>query len=377
MPRQPSPPRLWRRPERRDKDGRITHAALWFILDGGRQFGTGCGANDVRGAQRALVDHINRKHVEEARSGPRPTDQIPVADVLMIYAKEVVQKHAQPKRTSHALRRLDAFFKGKTLADINGSLCRDYARTQSTDTTARRDLEHLRAAINHHRYEGLHDRIVSVVMPDKRPPRERWLTRSEAARLLWAAYRHKRDPKEGGFGLYSRRHIARFILVALYTGSRAQAVAQAALQKEPGRAYVDLDRGIFYRRPEGQKETSKRRPPVRLPDELLPHLRRWKRNGARYVVEWQGQPVKWINTVFTAAVKEAGLEGTVTPHTLRHTAATWLMQGGCDLWTAAGFLGMTVQTLERVYGHHHPGHLEGVRGAFRKAKLPTVHQRLA
>jgi integrase len=376
MSRQPSPPRLWKRPERRDKAGRVTHAALWFILDGGRQFGTGVSVDDIRGAQKALADHINSKHIEEARSGPRPTDKIPVVDVLTIYAKEVAPKHAQPQRTAHALRRLGKFFAGKTLADINGPLCRDYVRTQSTDTTARRDLEHLRAAINHHRHEGLHDRIVSVVMPDKRPPRERWLTRSEAARLLWAAYRHKRDPKEGGFGIYSRRHIARFILVALYTGSRAQAVAQAALQKEPGRAYVDLDRGIFYRRPEGQKETSKRRPPVRLPDELLHHLRRWKRNGARYVVEWQGQPVKWIHTVFTAAVKEAGLEGTVTPHTLRHTAATWLMQGGCDLWTAAGFLGMTVQTLERVYGHHHPGHLEGVRGAFRKAKLPTVHQRI-
>jgi integrase len=377
MPRQPSPPRLYKRLERRDKDGRVTHAALYFILDGGRQFGTGCGVGDLRGAERALADYINRKHIEEARSGPRPTDKIPVADVLAIYAKEIAPVHAQPRRTAHALRRLGAFFRGETLADINGPLCRDYARTQSTDTTARRDLEVLRAAVNHHRREGLHDRIVSVVMPDKRPPRERWLTRSEAARLLWAAYRHKRDPKEGGFGLYSRRHIARFTLVALYTGSRAQAVAQAALQKEPGRAYVDLERGIFYRRPEGQKETSKRRPPVRLPDEILPHLRRWKRNGARYVVEWQGKPVKWINAVFTAAVKEAALEGTVTPHTLRHTAATWLMQGGCDLWTAAGYLGMTVQTLERVYGHHHPRHLAGVRGAFRKAKLPTVHQRLA
>ena len=377
MSRQPSPPRLWKRPERRDKAGRVTHAALWFILDGGRQFGTGVSVEDVIGAQRALADYINRKHIEEASSGPRPTDKIPVADVLAIYAKDVVPRHAEPKRTKHALRRLGTFFKGKTLADINGPLCRDYESAQSTDTTARRDLEHLRAAINHHRREGLHDRIVSVVMPDKRPARERFLNRSEAARLLWAAYRHKRDLKEGGFGVYSRRHIARFILVALYTGSRAQAVAQAALQKEPGRAYVDLEHGIFYRRPEGQRETTKRRPPVRLPKELLAHIRRWKRNGARYVVEWKGQPVKWINTVFTAAVKEAGLEGVVTPHTLRHTAATWYMQSGLDLWTVAGFLGMTVQTLERVYGHHHPRHFEGVHGAFRKAKLPTVHQRLA
>jgi integrase len=377
MPRDRSPPRLWKRPERRDASGHVTHAAKWFILDGGRQFGAGVSVDDVRGAQRALADYINRKHVEQVRSGPRPTDKIPVADVLAIYARDIAPKHANPKRAVHAIRRLGKFFTHCTLADINGPLCRDYAQAQPTDTTARRDLEMLRAAINHHRKEGLHDRIVSVVMPNKRPPRERWLTRSEAAGLLWAAYRHKRDPKEGGLGLYSRRHIARFTLVALYTGSRAQAVAQAALQKEPGRSYVDLERGIFYRRPEGQKETKKRRPAVPIPPELLAHLRRWKRNGARYVVEWQGQPVKWINSVFTAAVKEAGLDGTVTPHTLRHTAATWLMQAGVDLWIAAGFLGMTVETLERVYGHHHLGHLEGVRGAFRKAKLPTVHQRIA
>jgi integrase len=67
----------------------------------------------------------------------------------------------------------------------------------------------------------------------------------------------------------------------------------------------------------------------------------------------------------------------VTPHTLRHTAATWLMQAGTDLWVAAGYLGMTVETLERVYGHHHPGHLESVRGAFRKLSRPMIGQRLA
>ena len=30
------------------------------------------------------------------------------------------------------------------------------------------------------------------------------------------------------------------------------------------------------------------------------------------------------------------------------------MQDGGDLWQIAGFLGMTVEVLERVYGHHHP-----------------------
>ena len=49
---------------------------------------------------------------------------------------------------------------------------------------ARRELEDLRAAINHHRREGLCNAIVDVVLPPKSQLAERWLTRSEAARLI-------------------------------------------------------------------------------------------------------------------------------------------------------------------------------------------------
>jgi hypothetical protein len=33
------------------------------------------------------------------------------------------------------------------------------------------------------------------------------------------------------------------------------------------------------------------------------------------------------------------------------------MQSGTDRWQAAGYLGMSVETLEKVYGHHHPDYL--------------------
>ncbi len=75
-----------------------------------------------------------------------------------------------------------------------------------------------------------------------------------------------------------------------------------------------------------------------------------------HIVEWNGEPIKSVKTAFRSAVAQAGLGGKVTPHTLRHTAATWLMQAGVDKWEAAGFLGMTVELLDRVYGHHHPQH---------------------
>ena len=52
--------------------------------------------------------------------------------------------------------------------------------------------------------------------------------------------------------------------------------------------------------------------------------------------------------------KLGALPADVTPHVLRHSRATWLLQRGVDPWQAAGHLGMTVGTLTRTYGHHSP-----------------------
>jgi integrase len=76
-----------------------------------------------------------------------------------------------------------------------------------------------------------------------------------------------------------------------------------------------------------------------------------------HFVEWAGEPIASVKTAFKHAVTLAGLTGKVSPHTLRHTAATWLMQNGVPIWEAAGFLGMSAEMIDRVYGHHHPEHL--------------------
>ena len=57
------------------------------------------------------------------------------------------------------------------------------------------------------------------------------------------------------------------------------------------------------------------------------------------------------------AVRLAGLYRGVSPYTLRHTAATWLMQKGADPRQAAGYLGMSFEVLLNAYGHHHPDYL--------------------
>jgi integrase len=55
-----------------------------------------------------------------------------------------------------------------------------------------------------------------------------------------------------------------------------------------------------------------------------------------------------VKTAFKHAVTLAKLGPGVSPHTLRHTAATWLMQNDTDPWQAAGYLGMSVETLLRI-----------------------------
>jgi integrase len=258
------------------------------------------------------------------------------------------------------------------MSAINGDLCRQFARSRSTPTAAREELSVLRAAINHHRGEGHCEKIVSVVLPDKPTARERWCTRAEAANLVRGAWRFREVQKGKPTGRQSRRHVARFILVALYTGTRAGAVCGAALEPTEGKGWIDLEKGIFFRRPSGLRETKKRRPPVPLPRRLLAHLRRWHRRGQRFAVEWNGKPVKDVDKAFRNVARDAGLPD-VTPHVLRHTAATWQMQLGSDPWQAAEYLGMSLKTLLDNYGHHHPDFLTGPREAFDRA--PKHRQR--
>jgi hypothetical protein len=120
---------------------------------------------------------------------------IPVADVLALYASDVVPGHARPDETAQRIERLLAFFGGRTLSAIDGDLCRAYTKSRSTEAAARRDLEELRAAINYHRQEGRCEKIVSVVLPDKPIARQHWLTRSQVARLLWGAWRFREIQK--------------------------------------------------------------------------------------------------------------------------------------------------------------------------------------
>jgi integrase len=115
---------------------------------------------------------------------------------------------------------------------------------------------------------------VRAVLPPKGEARQRWLTRQEFAKLLWACWR----AREAQDGRPTRKrplaHLARFLLLTLYTGSRPGAALMAAWNRAPGVAWIDARNGVFHRLPQGATATTKRQPTVRLSDRLLAHLRR-------------------------------------------------------------------------------------------------------
>ena len=160
-----------------------------------------------------------------------------MADVLSIYFDDRGPRQRNRRKFDERISRLNDFWGGKRLSEVNGESCRAYVLKRGNLGGARRDLEDLRAAINHHADEGLHRSIVRVTLPEKGLARDRWLTRSEAAKLLWICWRHRelqirhRGPDKGRClptNRYPLRHLARFILIGVYTGTRAGAIASAS-----------------------------------------------------------------------------------------------------------------------------------------------------
>jgi integrase len=325
MPRPSKGARLYKR-KARYRGRRLVAQPVWIIRDSGEDFATGCvaSASETKPppeAEQALAEYIARKYRPERCH--RDIYDIDCADVLSIYLSDVGEP-ANQFEVAARINRLNEFWGGRMLSEVNAHTCSAYAKHRCNKGGARRDLETFRAAINHHAKQGFHRGIVRVSLPPKGEPHDRWLRRKEAAALIWQCwrYREKQTIHVGagkGRPVFTDRrplrHVARFILIGLYTGTRAGAIATASPFPEPGRSFVDLDRGIFYRKPVGKQATKKRQTPAPIPPRLLAHMRRWKERKlmATCFVEFNGKPVSSVKKGFQSAVRLAGLPGRVTP----------------------------------------------------------------
>ena len=87
-------------------------------------------------------------------------------------------------------------------------------------------------------------------LPPRPAPRDRGLTRNEATTLLRAARNNPQD---------RARHLCRFILTALYTGTRSSAILGLRFMPRTTGGWVNTERGIMHpprRRNGGDEETA-------------------------------------------------------------------------------------------------------------------------
>ena len=305
--------------------------------------------------QSPVAHHQSLPREISKAAPPSEPCEVGVSVVLQAYIASTLRragagKVSSPERIDYAVAPLTKFFGRQQCSSISDETCYEYRRWRNrSDGTVRRELGVLRAALNLAHRNGRISRQVPVELPDSPPAKDRWLTRSEAAGLIRAARRLTKG----------RDHLPTFILMALYSGKRKEAILSLLWPQ------VDLDAGIIdWERPSALR-TNKRRGRNPVNPKLLRHLRRIRKYGSDDgpVVTYRGRPVKDVTRGFAAACEMAQLDG-VTPHTLRHTCATWLMQKGVPTWQAAGFLGMTEETLSRVYGHHDPEFQKAAATAF-------------
>lgn len=313
-------------------------------------------------SQRASTRTADREQAEAVLAafrlvkGDTPADDLTVPQVLDWYWDAHGRKLMRPDSAQLAIKYLKPFFGATLAADLTLDKQERYVEHRrdagAGDESIRRDLSVLSAACRRAvKYRRLHH-APPILTISPAPPRERWLTRKEVARLL----RQMRKPQRGKV----HRHVTLFTRLALYTGARTSAILELTWDR------VDFDsRMIDYRKP-GRRETKKRRtltPMTPAIERMLRHAHRHSRS--RYVVSWAGEGIGRVAKAFIAHAEKAGLDD-VSPHVLRHTFASWAVQKGVPIYTVGKALGQTVASTTSRYAKLAPDDVRAAMEAMRR-----------
>lgn len=294
-----------------------------------------------------------------------------VGDVLAAYAEEVAVNRASSTTLLSYITYLAEWFGDIFVSSIDPAKVRGYGAARKAkkigsadpgirarapvpaDSTIRKELGVLVAALNHAREQHRLTRVPPIELPPSAPRRDRWCTPEEVAALLQATLAAGGSTtKKVDAGIKLRRHLRLFIMLALATGGRRSALTEIKWVQ------VDLVNGMIDLNAPGRAQTAKRRPRVPIDAWMVDAL---KEAQTPFVIECRGKPVKSIARAFHALAVRAGLPD-VTPHVLRHTVGTWAAQAGKPMGHIAWLLGHSSQTTTEIYAHQHPDFIKDTAG---------------
>ena len=258
-------------------------------------------------------------------------------DAVVRWLKEQSHK-ATAKEDVTKLRWLDKYLGGKDLTTIARSLLdhiTDAKLAQGhSNATVNRTLELVRAILRKcvNDWEWL-DRSPKVRMLKEPTRRIRFLAREEAQRLL------QELPE----------HLADMAAFSLATGLRASNVTGLQWSQ------VDLNRRLAWVHPDQAK--ARKAIPVPLNAEAVALVRKQLGKQLTHVFSYKGRPITQVSTkAWYAALERAGIKD-FRWHDLRHTWASWHVQGGTPLFALQELGGWESPEMVRRYAHLAADHL--------------------
>ena len=118
MPRRRLPARLGLRNARADR------RALWVILDGEKEIGTGVGEDDLAGAQAALEHYFAQQY--KPPSGITDPGDLLVDDVMGAYLRDHAADSPSRAWLAHTSEPILQWWSGKALSLINAAIRKSY-----------------------------------------------------------------------------------------------------------------------------------------------------------------------------------------------------------------------------------------------------------
>lgn len=276
-----------------------------------------------------LVGHIQQR---------KPRQRLTVGQIVEMYLEqsEAIWKEVD-RHHSKAILAAFGLLGASDVDSFSERRIRDFSAShKGKPGTIRKELSILRAALRWAERKGIIDKAPHIWLPQAPPPKDRRLSREEFERL--------RAARASSHGLV-------FLELARYTAARSGALL--ALKWDA----VDFSgRRIAL----GGIERQKPRAIVPMHPDLAWILVLAKEAAMTdYVIEFAGKPVKSIKRTFHTARVRAGLDKTVTPHVLRHTAASWMAEAGIPMSEIAAVLGhKDSRTTERIYARYSPEYLQ-------------------